>query len=81
MIGCPGETGDTIRKTIELAKSLELDYAQFSRLSTLPGTELYELWKREFGIDYWREFVIDEKNRRIIKRYKCELPEDRMNIM
>lgn len=78
MIGNPAETEGTIRKTIDLAKSLELDYSQFSKLSTLPGTELYEMWKGEFKTDYWREFILDEKNKRIMKRYKCDLSEGRI---
>lgn len=60
LIGAPGETRETIRRTIKLAKSLKPDYTHFSLLMPFPGTELYfkglsmGLWKG----DPWREFAI-----------------------
>lgn len=41
MLGMPGETRETIRETIALAKELELDFYGFSMVTPLPGTELY----------------------------------------
>jgi len=76
MIGCPGETKDTIKKTVRFAKELNLDYAQFSKVSTLPETELYELLKPQLGYDYWQKFILDEKNRIILPRYRCSLSEE-----
>ena len=76
MIGCPGETKETIKRTVKFAKELNLDYAQFSKVSTLPGTELYELLKPQLGYDYWQKFISDEKNRIILPRYKCNLSEE-----
>jgi len=43
IIGAPGETLETIEKTINFAISLGVDYAQFSIATALPGSELYEL--------------------------------------
>jgi len=76
MIGSPGETKKTIKRTVKFAKELNLDYAQFSKVSTLPGTELYELLKPQLGYDYWQRFILDEKNRIILPRYKCNLSEE-----
>jgi len=76
MIGSPGETKNTIKKTVKFAKELNLDYAQFSKVSTLPGTELYELLKPQLGYDYWQKFILNEKNRIILPRYKCNLSEE-----
>lgn len=79
MIGNPGETCKTIKQTIEFAKSLNLDYAQFSKVSTLPGTELYELWKKEFKEDYWKTYILDKKKKRIMQRYACALTEHQVD--
>jgi len=42
ILGIPVETYEDEIKTIEFAKELNPDYAQFSVLSPFPGTELYE---------------------------------------
>jgi anaerobic magnesium-protoporphyrin IX monomethyl ester cyclase len=63
MIGAPEETVETISKTIEFAKKLDPDFAQFSILTPLPGTELFDL---AFGdgmtIDDWGEYVYSDLN-------------------
>jgi radical SAM superfamily enzyme YgiQ (UPF0313 family) len=45
MLGIPGETEDDIKKTIKLAKNLNVDYAQFAVATAFPGTELYQIAK------------------------------------
>jgi hopanoid biosynthesis associated radical SAM protein HpnJ len=47
VLGLPGETRETIRKTIEFAKRLDLNTMQVSIASPYPGTELYEQCRRE----------------------------------
>lgn len=42
MLGCPGETWQTIADTVDYAISLKLDYSQVSIATALPGSELYE---------------------------------------
>lgn len=42
MLGCPGETKQTIIETIDWAVWLGLDHGQFSIATALPGSELYE---------------------------------------
>lgn len=42
IIGLPGETKETARQTIEFAKKLDPDDAQFFPLIVYPGTEAYE---------------------------------------
>ncbi len=44
MIGSPGESPESIRQTIEFAKKLKLDFAQFSVTTPFPGTKLYDLY-------------------------------------
>jgi anaerobic magnesium-protoporphyrin IX monomethyl ester cyclase len=58
MIGYPGETIQGIQKTIALARRLDLDYVQISKLVTLPDTQLYAMVKKETGRDLWREYVL-----------------------
>jgi anaerobic magnesium-protoporphyrin IX monomethyl ester cyclase len=58
MVGNPYETEATIRQTIRLALALPLDYAQFSKVTPMPATEMYTLLMKETGRDYWREHII-----------------------
>jgi hopanoid biosynthesis associated radical SAM protein HpnJ len=47
MMGLPGETPETIRETIDFAIALDLTSVQASLASPYPGTEFYELAKKE----------------------------------
>lgn len=42
MVGSPGDTWETLNKTLELAKELNPDTVQFFPLMVYPGTEAYE---------------------------------------
>jgi len=42
MLGCPGETTQSTKDTIAFADELELEHAQFSICTPLPGSALYE---------------------------------------
>jgi radical SAM superfamily enzyme YgiQ (UPF0313 family) len=57
MVGNPYETEASIRQTIRLALELDLDYAQFSKVTPMPATEMYTLLLRETGRDFWREHI------------------------
>lgn len=46
ILGLPGDTKETIRETMEFAKELNPDTAQFYPLMVYPGTEAYEWAKR-----------------------------------
>jgi anaerobic magnesium-protoporphyrin IX monomethyl ester cyclase len=59
MIGSPGETIETARKTIHFAKTLDLDYVRFSRVTPLPNTEIYRMYMQDYGRDYWAEHTLD----------------------
>jgi anaerobic magnesium-protoporphyrin IX monomethyl ester cyclase len=48
MAGGPGETRESLAKTMELAKKLDPDTAQFFPLMVYPGTEAYQ-WARRAG--------------------------------
>ena len=49
MIGNLDDTNETLRDTVDFAKSLPLDYAQFSICTPFPATELYSI-ARERGV-------------------------------
>ncbi len=46
MLGSPGETPETIQQTINFAKKLKVDFAQFSVTTPFPGTGLYDIYMR-----------------------------------
>src|SRR3989344_992142 len=60
MLGLPFETPETARQTIEFAKKLDLDYAQFAVLTPMPGSKIWELTKNKNGISLlsknWGDF-------------------------
>lgn len=47
VLGMPGETDESMRRTVDFALSLGLDSVQFSAAVPFPGTELYELCRRQ----------------------------------
>jgi len=47
LVDCPGETKETMRETLELAKGLNPDLAQFFPVMVYPGTEMYNDYKRK----------------------------------
>jgi radical SAM superfamily enzyme YgiQ (UPF0313 family) len=59
MIGGPGETKETAKMTIKLAKDLKCDTLQFSALTPYPGTEFYEWCEKNNFITArnWEEWV------------------------
>ena len=58
LFGIPGETPQTIRETIEFAKKLRPDSAQFAVVIPHPGTDLYEICQGEGWLKYssWEDF-------------------------
>ncbi|MDP3766167.1 MAG: radical SAM protein [Nanoarchaeota archaeon] len=58
MIGFPTETRDEIMQTIEFAKELDVDVAQFMVSTPFPGTEMWEIAKANGTIsDDWSSFT------------------------
>lgn len=58
MIGSPGETKETVGKTVRFAKKLRLDYSQYSRTIAKPQTNLDRMVIEKTGRDYWRDFIL-----------------------
>lgn len=74
LIGSPGETVRTIKRTISFAKELKLDYVQFSKTTAKPGTGL---WKKlvadSGGYDHWKEYILGRAPERALPRPWTEL--------
>lgn len=47
IVGFPDETREEIKSTLHFPKKLNIDYVQFTIATPYPGTELYEMAKRE----------------------------------
>jgi radical SAM superfamily enzyme YgiQ (UPF0313 family) len=61
MVGFPGEDKDSIRQTAELARSLDLDFAQFYSVVPFPGSELFDEARKAGTIVNW-DFMMFEQN-------------------
>lgn len=71
MIGAPGETHDSARKTIDFAKSLPLDTIQITGIATYPGTSLYKWAKQNNYIlaHDWRDWLTAEGEQKTLLDY------------
>jgi radical SAM superfamily enzyme YgiQ (UPF0313 family) len=58
IIGMPGETEETINDTIRFAKELDPDYCNFHVAIPFPGTELYEMAKKNDWLvhENWEQY-------------------------
>jgi len=63
MVGLPNDTEETIRATINLAKTIEPDMAQFVILSPLPGTKMFKDMIKKGWIDFpikWNNYLMEQ---------------------
>lgn len=62
VFGMPGETKQTIRETIDFAKSLNIDFVQFSIAQPYPGTAFYnELKSKGYLLtENWDDYLDEE---------------------
>ena len=70
MLGCPEDTVETINKTIQLAIDLDLDFAQFTKLTIRPNTLLYAQMKKETGTKYWEDWILGKENNDEMTAYR-----------
>lgn len=53
IVGTPGETLESMQKTLDFALKLKVDYAHFNKFVPLPGTELYrDLINKGYKFDF-----------------------------
>jgi radical SAM superfamily enzyme YgiQ (UPF0313 family) len=79
MVGIPGETKKTIKKTFDLAVELDPDYAHFSIATPFPKTELYDIMKERDLITCtdWSSFSYFGENLKPVVRTE-ELSENQL---
>ena len=66
IIGLPGETRETMQRTIDFAIELDPVIANFSMMTPYPGTKVYEIVKRQgrFLINDWEDYVFFQQQAR-----------------
>ena len=63
MLGCPGETEESIMKTRKFAVAMPFDDIQVTRFTLFPGTAFYQEYLKKTGHDdYWRSYIVDRRN-------------------
>lgn len=68
LIGAPGDNKETIKKTLKFAKSLELDYVQFSKCLAKPLTPLWQELVSKTQKDYWKDWILGNEIDRELPR-------------
>ena len=68
LIGAPGDTRETVKKTVSFAKSLDLDYVQFSKCLAKPLTPLWEDMVQELHSDYWKNWILGKETDHALPR-------------
>ncbi|MCX5701655.1 MAG: radical SAM protein [Candidatus Omnitrophica bacterium] len=59
IVGTPGETLESLKRTLSFAIKVKVDYAHFNKFVPYPGTELYELLKGQgHKFDFTNRFSI-----------------------
>lgn len=79
LVGSPQETRDTVYSTVKFAKSLDLDYVQFSKTTAKPLTSLWRDLVEETGHDYWREYILGNTEEKALPRPWTELTNDEID--
>lgn len=75
IIGLPGETKESIKKTFELARTIKADDYFFNAITPYPGTKLYEIAKKNGWVEEnnWENFAVNEAIMRNEKLTKDEI--------
>jgi len=68
LVGSPGETKETFKKTLGFAKELDLDYVQFSKCLAKPLTPLWKEMVEKTGKDYWADWILGKETDRALPR-------------
>ncbi|MBI5623731.1 MAG: radical SAM protein [Elusimicrobia bacterium] len=68
LVGTPGETRESVARTVAFAQDLDLDYVQFSKLLAKPMTPLWRQMTASTGRDYWRDWVLGKETDRDLPR-------------
>lgn len=73
MVGSPGESLGTIANTIQFAKKLRLDFAQFGITIPFPGTKLYDLYLKDRGNGIsWDSFTYERLDGKTVPVFESD---------
>lgn len=62
IVGTPGETWESLERTIQFTIDMKLDYAHFNKFIPFPGTELYRvLTEQGYVFDFSKSTILDHK--------------------
>lgn len=76
MLGVPGETVESLRKTITYSREIGVDYAQYHRTMAKPNTDLSRQVNKTLGYDYWREYVSGRVPEKRLPTPWTEIPDE-----
>jgi anaerobic magnesium-protoporphyrin IX monomethyl ester cyclase len=79
LVGVPGETRQSVKRLVKFAKSLDLEYVQFSKLTAKPLTPLWRDMVRQSGSDYWREYILGNAQEQALPRPWTKLTNDEID--
>jgi len=79
LVGAPGETRETFKKTFKFAKELDLDYVQFSKCLAKPFTPLWKEMVKESGRDYWADWILGKELDRPLHRAWTKLTNEEID--
>ncbi|MBI4267978.1 MAG: hypothetical protein HY662_04250, partial [Chloroflexi bacterium] len=73
MLGSPGESVESINKTIQFAKKLKFDFVQFAITTPLPGTRLYNIYMEGRTDEVpWENFVYEGTGRKVVPVFETD---------
>lgn len=79
LIGVPGETKSSVKRLVKFAKSLDLEYVQFSKMTAKPLTPLWRDLVARDGYDYWREYILGNAEEQALPRPWTDLTNDEID--
>ena len=79
LIGAPDDTVTTVKKTVKFAKTLNLDYVQFSKCLAKPLTPLWRQLVEDTKQDYWRDWILGKETDRELARPWTNLSNEEIN--
>ncbi len=79
LVGVEGETKQSIKRLVKFAKTLDLEYVQFSKLTAKPLTPLWRDLTQQQGYDYWREYILGNVEEQPLPRPWTELTNDEID--
>lgn len=62
IVGTPGETWESLERTVRFAIDMRLDYAHFNKFIPFPGTELFRiLTEQGYTFDFSKSTILDHR--------------------